>query len=181
MASLKIPTAKKLWLAECVNNITLYCNCVRLVSTKRTSFDKSSQVSQKRKRTKMKTILVIEDNKDILENVTEYLEMEGYKILAANNGKTGVELATEFIPDLIICDVLMHEMNGYGVLHLLLDTSETHEIPFIFSTSMSEQVDRTEALKLGADDYIVKPFDMELLLQMVQSWIKSGSNRHSTA
>jgi len=127
----------------------------------------------------MKTILVIEDNKDILDNLTEYFEMEGYKILAANNGKTGVELARQFIPDLIICDVLMHEMDGYGVLHLLLDTSETHEIPFIFSTSMSEKVDRTEALRLGADDYIVKPFDMELLLKMVRIWIKSGSNRHA--
>jgi CheY-like chemotaxis protein len=128
----------------------------------------------------MKTILVIEDNKDILENLTEYLEMEGYKILAANNGKRGVELARELIPDLIICDVLMHEMDGYQVLHLLLDTSETYEIPFIFSTSMSEKVDRTEALRLGADDYIVKPFDMELLLKMVEIWIKSGSSRHSS-
>ena len=129
----------------------------------------------------MKTILVIEDNKNILENLTEYLEMEGYKILSANNGKRGVEPAREFIPDLIICDVLMHEMDGYGVLHILLDTSETHGIPFIFSTSMSEKVDRSEALSLGADDYIVKPFDMEVLLKMVQIWIKSGSNRIDTA
>jgi len=126
----------------------------------------------------MKTILVIEDTKDILDNLTEYLEMEGYKILGADNGKKGVELAREFIPDLIICDVLMPEMNGYEVLHLLIDTAATYEIPFIFSTSMSETVDRAEALKLGANDYIVKPFDMELLLKMVKTWIKSGSNRH---
>jgi DNA-binding response OmpR family regulator len=126
----------------------------------------------------MKTILVIEDNKDILENLTEYLEMEGYKILMANNGKRGIELAREFIPDLIICDVLMHEMDGYEVLHLLLDSKETYEIPFIFSTSVSEKVDRAEALTLGADDYIVKPFDMELLLKMAKACIKSGSNRH---
>ena len=127
----------------------------------------------------MKTILVIEDNKDILENLTEYLEIEGYKILAANNGKRGVELAREFIPDLIICDVLMHEMDGYEVLHLLLDTSETYEIPFIFSTSVSEKVDRAAALRLGADDYIVKPFAMELLMKMIDTWIGCGSNRHS--
>jgi DNA-binding response OmpR family regulator len=128
--------------------------------------------------TKMKTILVIEDTKDILDNLTEYLEMEGYNILGANNGKKGVELAREFIPDLIICDVLMPEMDGYEVLHILIDTAATYEIPFIFSTSMSETVDRAEALKLGANDYIVKPFDMELLLKMVKTWIKSGSNRH---
>ena len=126
----------------------------------------------------MKTILVIEDNNDILENLTEYLDMEGYKILPANNGKRGLELAREFIPDLIICDVLMREMDGFEVLRLLLDTSKTYEIPFIFSTSMSEKVDRTEALRLGADDYIVKPFDMELLLKMAKTCIKSGSKRH---
>ena len=126
----------------------------------------------------MKTILVIEDNNDILENLTEYLEMEGYKILPANNGKRGVELAREFIPDLIICDVLMREMDGFEVLHSILDTSKTYEIPFIFSTSLSEKIDRTEALRLGADDYIVKPFDMELLLKMAKTWIQSGSKRH---
>lgn len=125
----------------------------------------------------MRTILVIEDNKDILENLTEYLEMEGYKIIVANNGAKGVELAREFIPDLIICDVKMYGIDGYEVLHLLLDTPETYEIPFIFSTSMSEKVNRTEALGFGADDYIVKPFELELLGKMVKTWIKSGTNR----
>jgi CheY-like chemotaxis protein len=127
----------------------------------------------------MKTILVIEDNEDILANLVEYLEMEGYKILVANNGKKGVELARESIPDLIICDVLMREMDGHEVLHLLLDSAETYEIPFIFSTSMSEKINREEALNLGADDYIIKPFELEHLLKMVKTWIKSGSKRHS--
>jgi DNA-binding response OmpR family regulator len=119
----------------------------------------------------MKTILLIEDNNEILENFTEYLEIEGYKVLGASNGKRGVELAMEFIPDLIICDVLMPEMDGHEVLRLLLETSKTHDIPFIFSTSMSEKVDRNEALALGADDYIIKPFDMELLLKMISTWL----------
>jgi DNA-binding response OmpR family regulator len=126
----------------------------------------------------MKTILLIEDTKDILENLTEYLEIEGYKILVANNGKKGVHLAMEFIPDLIICDVLMHEMDGHEVLRALLDTAKTYEIPFIFSTSMSEKFDRIQSLELGADDYIVKPFELETLLKMVKSWINSGSKRH---
>ena len=125
----------------------------------------------------MKTILLIEDNKDILENFTEYLEIEGYKILGASNGKKGVELARAFVPDLIICDVLMPVMDGHEVLHLLLETSATYQILFIFSTSMSEQVDRKDALSLGADDYIIKPFDVEVLLKMVKTWIRSGSNR----
>ena len=131
--------------------------------------------------TEMKTILLIEDNNEILENFTEYLELEGYIILGASNGKQGIELALKFIPDLIICDVLMPEMDGYEVLHSLLETSATYQIPFIFSTSMSERVERTEALNLGADDYIVKPFDMEVLLKMINTWIRTGSDRHVIA
>ncbi len=125
----------------------------------------------------MKTILLIEDNKDILENISEFLELEGYKIFFANNGKRGIELAKEWIPDLIICDVLMRGMDGHEVLHLLLDSAETFEIPFIFSTSMSENVNRAEALSLGADDYITKPFELEALLILVKTWIQSGSKR----
>ncbi len=127
----------------------------------------------------MKTILLIEDNKDILENLTEYLELEGYRVLFANSGKEGLELARKFIPDLIICDVLMPEMDGHEVLRLILDTAKTHEIPFIFSTSNSEKVDRTKALELGADDYIIKPFELEALLVLSKKWIKSGSGRYN--
>lgn len=126
----------------------------------------------------MKTILLIEDNRDILENLTEYMEMEGYKILVANNGKSGVELAREFIPDLIVCDVVMPEMDGHEVLRLLLNTATTSEIPFIFSSSLSEKIDKAESLKLGADDYITKPFEPKILLNMARTWIKSGSRRH---
>lgn len=128
----------------------------------------------------MKTILLIEDNKEILENLTEYLELEGFKILFADNGKRGVELAREFIPDLIVCDVKMPEMDGHEVLHQLLDAAKTHDIPFIFSTSMSEKIDRTESLNLGADDYIIKPFAPEVLLKIANSLIKSGSKRTGT-
>ncbi len=125
----------------------------------------------------MKTILLIEDTRDILENLTEYLEIEGYTILVANNGKKGIELATAFIPDLIICDVLMQGMDGHEVLRILLATAKTHNIPFIFSTSMSEKFDKSHALELGADDYIIKPFELETLLKMVKKWISSGSKR----
>jgi DNA-binding response OmpR family regulator len=126
----------------------------------------------------METILLIEDNNEILENFTEFLEIEGYKILGASNGEQGIELAIKFIPDLIICDVLMPEMDGYEVLHLLLKTSATYQIPFIFSTSMSERVERAEALSLGADDYIIKPFDMDVLLVMIKTWMKTVSERN---
>ena len=125
----------------------------------------------------MKTILLIEDTAAILENLTEYLEMEGYQILTANNGKRGIELAKEFLPDLIVCDVIMREMDGHEVLRLLLDTAVTSEIPLIFSTSMAEKVNRAEALKLGAADYIVKPFELDVLLQMIKTCIKSRGDR----
>lgn len=123
----------------------------------------------------MKTILLIEDNIDILENLTEYLKLEGYKIITANNGKSGVQLAKVFIPDLIICDTLMPGMDGYEVLRLLMETATTTDIPFIFNTSNSENVDREKALQLGADGYIVKPFEVEALLKMIKASIKSGS------
>lgn len=126
----------------------------------------------------MATILIIDDNIPILENLTEYFEIEGYKILTADSGIKGIELAREHIPDLIICDTKMPIMDGYEVLHLVLDLTKTYEIPFIFSTSNSEKVDRTKALALGADDYIVKPFALQKLLVMAEKWLKSGTVRH---
>lgn len=122
----------------------------------------------------MKTILFIDDNKAILENLTEFMEIKGYTVLGADNGKRGFELAKEFVPDLIICDVLMHEMTGYDVLRSILEDGTTNKIPFIFSTSMSEKVDRAESLELGADDYITKPYELETLLKLVQRWIATG-------
>lgn len=127
----------------------------------------------------MKAILLIEDNADILENLTEYFQLEGYIIIATTNGKDGVELARRLIPDLIICDALMPGMDGHKVLQILLGAPETAEIPFIFSTSNSEKVDREEALRMGADEYIVKPFELEVLLRMAESWMKSGRKTHS--
>ncbi len=127
----------------------------------------------------MNTILLIEDDPDILDNMTEYLVLEGYNIIGANNGRKGIELALEFMPDLIICDVLMREMNGHEVLRLLLDTAKISGIPFIFSTSLSESIDRTTSLKLGAVDYIIKPFKLESLLNMIRTWINFPEQRQN--
>lgn len=122
----------------------------------------------------MKTILIIDDNTSFLENVSEFLEIEGYKTLMANNGKKGIELAQKNFPDLIICDVLMHEIDGHQVLRALLDSTHTAKIPFIFSTSLSEKIDRIETLKLGADEYIVKPYDLENLLEIIRNCINKS-------
>ncbi|MCU0346987.1 MAG: response regulator [Saprospiraceae bacterium] len=119
----------------------------------------------------MKKILLIEDTREILENFTEYLELHGYEVHAADNGEGGVALAAEISPDLIICDALMADMDGFEVLKLIRSTPRTAEIPFVFSTSLSEKIDRAEALALGADDYLVKPFDLGKLLLVVKKWL----------
>ena len=125
----------------------------------------------------MKSILLIENNADILENLTEYLELEGYQIFSTNNEKRGIELAMEFIPDLIICDMPRPGIDGHKVLRMLIEKDNTSQIPFIFSTTLCEITNRLEALQLGADDYIIKPFELETMLQMAKACISTGSKR----
>src|SRR6187431_1741254 len=112
----------------------------------------------------MKSILVIEDNKDIRENTAEILNLAGYKTFTAENGKIGVEIAQKEKPDVIVCDIMMPELDGYGVLHLLRKNEETQRIPFLFLTAKTERSDFRKGMEMGADDYITKPFeDIELL------------------
>jgi DNA-binding response OmpR family regulator len=111
-----------------------------------------------------KTILVIDDNTDIRENTAEILELAGYRTFTAENGKQGVELAIKERPSVIVCDIMMPELDGYGVLHLLRKNAETQNIPFIFLTAKTERGDFRKGMEMGADDYITKPFeDIELL------------------
>lgn len=111
-----------------------------------------------------KTILVIDDNNDLRENTAEILDLAGYKTLTAENGKRGVEVATKEKPDVIVCDIMMPELDGYGVLHLLRKNPETQNIPFIFLTAKTERSDFRKGMEMGADDYVTKPFeDIELL------------------
>lgn len=125
----------------------------------------------------MKTILIIEDNADILENLAEYFQSFQYRVLPASNGKSGVELAQKNLPDLIICDICMSDMDGYEVLQHIQMKETTNKIPFIFTTAKSEQIEQQRAFALGADDYLIKPYDMELLLQKIQLWICKTSKR----
>ncbi len=116
----------------------------------------------------MKKILLIEDNPDVRENTAEILELANYKVLTAENGKIGVELAKKESPDLIICDIMMPELDGYGVLHVLSKNQVTADIPFIFLTAKSEKDDFRKGMNLGADDYLTKPFDDLALLDAVE-------------
>lgn len=122
----------------------------------------------------MKTILVIEDNKDVRENTSEILELANYKVVQAENGKQGVELAQNVKPDLIICDIMMPVLDGYGVIHLLNKNVETANIPFIFLSAKSERTDIRKGMEMGADDYISKPFDDIELLNAVESRLKKS-------
>ena len=122
-----------------------------------------------------KTILVIEDNNDIRENTAEILELAGYKTFTAENGKKAVEIALKEIPSLIVCDIMMPELDGYGVLHLLKKNKSTENIPFIFLTAKTERSDLRKGMEMGADDYITKPFDDIELLNAVEMRLKKSA------
>ncbi|WP_026898168.1 response regulator [Daejeonella oryzae] len=111
-----------------------------------------------------KTVLLIEDNQDIRESTAEILDLADYKVYTAENGKKGVELAQIHLPDIILCDIMMPELDGYGVLYLVNKNPQTSDIPFIFLTAKAERTDFRKGMEMGADDYLTKPFDdMELL------------------
>jgi len=120
----------------------------------------------------MKTLLLIEDNDEIRENTTEILELSMYKVYSASNGKEGIELAIEKKPDLIICDIMMPLIDGFGVLYAIHKHEEIMNTPFIFLTAKTDRADFRKGMELGADDYISKPFDATELLNAIDSRLK---------
>ncbi len=116
-----------------------------------------------------KTILIIEDNPEVSDNISGILELERYKVLTAPNGKVGVALAQQYLPDLILCDIMMPELDGYGVLHAITNDADTAGIPFIFLTAKADKTDFRTGMNLGADDYITKPFEGSDLLKVVET------------
>lgn len=120
----------------------------------------------------MSKILLIEDNPDVRENTAEILELANYTVLTAENGKIGVEKALQEKPDIIICDIMMPVLDGYGVLHLVNKNEDLKNIPFIFLTAKSERGDFRKGMEMGADDYITKPFTDIELLNSVESRLK---------
>jgi DNA-binding response OmpR family regulator len=119
-----------------------------------------------------KKILLIEDNEAMRENIAEILSLAHYQVAVAVNGKEGVAMAETEKPDLIICDIMMPELDGYGVLHMLSRNDETASIPFIFLTAKAERSDLRKGMEMGADDYLTKPFDDLELLNAVESRLK---------
>lgn len=128
---------------------------------------------------KKTSILIIEDNDDIRESTTEILELANYQVFHADNGKTGVELAVKHLPDIILCDIMMPELDGYGVLFMLGKTPETSAIPFIFLTAKAERVDMRKGMEMGADDYLTKPFDDVELLNAIESRLQKKERQEA--
>jgi len=117
----------------------------------------------------MKKILLIEDDSALRENTAELLELSGYSVTTAPNGKVGIEMAVSQTPNLIICDIMMPEIDGYGVLQNVSSNEKTKHIPFIFLSAKTEHKEIRKGMDLGADDYLTKPFDEEELLSAVES------------
>ncbi len=124
----------------------------------------------------MTKILVIEDEETVRENILELLDAEGFEAIAAENGRIGLSLAQQHLPDLILCDVRMPELDGYGVLSALRSKPETATIPFLFLTAKAAKTDLTMGLDLGANAYITKPFTLVELLSAIEETLQSSSS-----
>jgi DNA-binding response OmpR family regulator len=122
----------------------------------------------------MKDILIIDNNKNILQNTAELLELSNYKVITASSGKAGVEQAIENEPDLILCDIMMPELDGYGVLHMVRKIAELEQTPFIFVTAKTGKSEIRKGMSMGADDYITKPFDTTDLLNTIETRLKKS-------
>lgn len=120
----------------------------------------------------MKTILIIEDNNDVRENIADILALENYEVATAANGTIGIEKALSMVPDLIICDIMMPGIDGYEVLKRLSEEGATAGIPFIFLTAKAERSDVRTGMNLGADDYLTKPFDENDLFDAIECRLK---------
>lgn len=125
-----------------------------------------------------RTILIIDDHDEIRDNTAEILSLGGYRTLTAENGKRGVEVALKEKPDLIVCDIMMPELDGYGVLHLLRRNPDTEDIPLIFLTAKAERSDLRKGMEMGADDYVTKPFEEIELMHAIESRLRKYDVLH---
>ncbi len=120
----------------------------------------------------MKKILVVEDEASLRKDIIEMLTYEGFDVIGAENGKVGIAQAQQHLPDLIICDIMMPELNGYDVLAELRRETKTATIPFIFLTARTDKMDRRQGMEQGADDYLTKPFAIQELLRTIETRIE---------
>lgn len=122
----------------------------------------------------MSTILIIEDETSLREELLFMLKMEGFEVFGAENGVVGVEMAQQHKPDLILCDIMMPELDGLGVLQALRANVDTQNIPIVFISARTLKKDQQEALDLGGSAYITKPFTAEKLLDAIDQALEGG-------
>lgn len=127
-----------------------------------------------------KKILIIEDDTVMRENTAEILQLANYEVITSDNGKSGLEKAIFFKPDLIICDILMPELDGYGVLQIMMRNKKLQGIPLIFMSAKTKHEDIRRGMDLGASDYITKPFEESELLSAIASRLKRKEIMDST-
>jgi len=113
-------------------------------------------------------ILVVEDEADLRASIVRFLLAEGYEVLVAADGEDGVDIAVRELPDLIVCDIAMPRMDGFGTLFSLRENVTTAHIPFIFLTASDRVYDRKFGFELGANDYITKPFSFDTLMDVIR-------------
>lgn len=129
----------------------------------------------------MRRILVVEDEIAVLENIVELLQDYNYEVIFTNHGKEATKLAKESSPDLIICDIMMPEVNGFEVLLKLQEDEKTRTIPFIFLTAKADKEDIRHGMDLGADDYLTKPFTPDQLFKAIDSRLKKRESQDELA
>ena len=127
----------------------------------------------------MENILLIEDNEALRENTAEILSLANYNVTTAENGKIGVEKAIATPPDLIICDIMMPVLDGYGVFQIISKNPDLFHIPFIFLSAKSERTDLRKGMEMGADDYITKPFSDSELINAIRTRLEKMKNHQN--
>ncbi len=128
-----------------------------------------------------KKILVIEDERTTRTSIVNFLESEGFNAVMAENGRAGIQMAQEHLPDLIICDILMPELDGYDVLTTLQQDTKTASIPFIFLTMAATEAGLQQSMNMGADDYLSKPITSERLRQAIALQLQKQPNSQPRA
>ena len=129
----------------------------------------------------MKRILLIEDNHSLREEILNVLELEGFETVTAENGRVGLERLKESIPDVVLCDLMMPDMDGYETLQAIRSNPVTHTLPVILLTARDDDTCRTRGVELGADDYVTKPFKIPDLLRALEAIAKKVARRERLA
>ncbi len=129
----------------------------------------------------MQKILLIEDNEALRENTAEILSLASFQVSTAENGKIGIEMALNNPPDLIVCDIMMPVLDGYGVYQIISKNVALQHIPFIFLSAKSERADLRKGMEMGADDYITKPFTDAELINAIKTRLEKQKNQQNKA